>query len=433
MRHKINRQKLFWVFLLVCAFLLLTTCFGNNIKLLQGKGAPGWAKYVATPTPDEIILLPAANATTMQTINWRTSADITDGVVRYRDITDNAKAGFHEVEASFVALVTPRLENDRVNHRFSAGLQNLQSGHTYEYYVGSPAANAWSQRYTFTTAVEFGEPFSFIFIGDIQKGIPKFKTRFKQVEKLYPEVRFVMAAGDFLQRGTDRNMWDELFDDNLFTKTMLVPALGNHELSRYKKDDGEAPLMYFNFFRLPVNEAANFKDLRTYGFAYGDAYFIILDSNGNFEEQVVWLEQQLSLAEADGYKWKIIMFHSPVFNIVATHKGEDAQIQKIWQPIFDRYNVDLVLGGHDHGYMRSPGLKNGQTAALGTNGTIYVVAVAGSKYYKLEPMPEDFVVIEGVSTYQKIDILKNDSGVTFLEYTAYNFAHEVVDEFVIVK
>jgi 3',5'-cyclic AMP phosphodiesterase CpdA len=37
----------------------------------------------------------------------------------------------------------------------------------------------------------------------------------------------------------------------------------------------------------------------------------------------------------------------------ATGNGSDLGIRAAWLPLFDRYQVDLVLCGHDHGYERS--------------------------------------------------------------------------------
>ena len=37
----------------------------------------------------------------------------------------------------------------------------------------------------------------------------------------------------------------------------------------------------------------------------------------------------------------------------STDNGCDAGIRQAWVPLFDQYQVDLVVNGHDHDYERS--------------------------------------------------------------------------------
>jgi hypothetical protein len=50
----------------------------------------------------------------------------------------------------------------------------------------------------------------------------------------------------------------------------------------------------------------------------------------------------------------------------STDNGCDASIRQAWLPLFDRYQVDLVVNGHDHDYERSYPVR-GFTADLGTS------------------------------------------------------------------
>ena len=58
-------------------------------------------------------------------------------------------------------------------------------------------------------------------------------------------------------------------------------------------------------------------------------------------------------------------------------------LQATWQPLFDECGVDLVLTGHDHVYMRSHKVYQGQVVANDhKGGTVYMtLGSAGSKYY----------------------------------------------------
>lgn len=105
-----------------------------------------------------------------------------------------------------------------------------------------------------------------------------------------------------------------------------------------------------------------------------------------------WLEELLSENSND---WTIVVFHHPVF---ASRPGRDnPSVREQWKPLFDEYQVDLVLQGHDHSYHRSVAeshkyeyrFENGDEEGIDhfdpSSGTVYVSSMAGSKQCPLEP------------------------------------------------
>jgi 3',5'-cyclic AMP phosphodiesterase CpdA len=50
--------------------------------------------------------------------------------------------------------------------------------------------------------------------------------------------------------------------------------------------------------------------------------------------------------------WIIVMFHKPIYSSLSSHIQEYIMREK-YQPIFDKYGVDLVLQGHNHIYDRT--------------------------------------------------------------------------------
>ena len=48
--------------------------------------------------------------------------------------------------------------------------------------------------------------------------------------------------------------------------------------------------------------------------------------------------------------WLIVQMHQCAASSSSTGHGSDLGIRKEWLPLFDRYQVDLVLCGHDHDY-----------------------------------------------------------------------------------
>ena len=66
-------------------------------------------------------------------------------------------------------------------------------------------------------------------------------------------------------------------------------------------------------------------------------------------------------------------------------RGRDFEYgRKVWKPLFDKYNVDLVLNGHDHTYARGhiPIISADEDSEK--LGTVYVTSVSGPKQYKVD-------------------------------------------------
>jgi hypothetical protein len=70
--------------------------------------------------------------------------------------------------------------------------------------------------------------------------------------------------------------------------------------------------------------------------------------------QTAWLERTLAAGRRDdSVDWIIVQMHQCACSSSATGNGSDLGIRQQWLPLFDRYEVDLVLNGHDHDYERS--------------------------------------------------------------------------------
>jgi len=102
--------------------------------------------------------------------------------------------------------------------------------------------------------------------------------------------------------------------------------------------------------------------------------------------QTEWLRSTLEDARQDDtIRWIVVTFHHPMFSSGEGRSNE--QLRKEWRPIFDEYNVDLVLQGHDHTYARgqTQNLTQGVNARSPAGGTVYVNSVSGAKMYEIKP------------------------------------------------
>jgi len=374
----------------------------------------------ATETPSQICLTWSEDPRTTQTIQWRTATSVGDGWVQYRQKDGHATPA--ESEAARTVLEDPLVENDPVNHRFTAVLRGLASGTAYAYRSGSKQHGTWSAWAEFSTAPEQELPFSFVYLGDPQCGLDVWGAMLRGVHQQYADAAFYVIAGDLVNNGGHRNQWDEFFEGGrgVFDRRCVVPALGNHD-----DDQNGEPRLYLGLFDLPTNGPDGFPAEHAYHFRYSNALFVVLDSNLPPEDQQGWLEEQLAGSDAT---WKFAVFHHPAYS--AKSSRDNPEIRETWGRLFDQYHVDMALQGHDHAYLRTHPMNAGRIVATPAEGTVYVISVSGTKLYELSQEDYTAVGFDDVATYQVIDIETNPDR---LSYRAYDTAGALRDELVIEK
>jgi Calcineurin-like phosphoesterase len=83
-----------------------------------------------------------------------------------------------------------------------------------------------------------------------------------------------------------------------------------------------------------------------------------LESTDPMPEQVKSLETEL---KASSNNWKIVFFHQPLYSSGDRH-GSDLRLRDVLEPLFLKYNVSVVLTGHDHFYERVKPQKGSRTS-----------------------------------------------------------------------
>jgi alkaline phosphatase D len=112
----------------------------------------------------------------------------------------------------------------------------------------------------------------------------------------------------------------------------------------------------------------------TYNHAYtGDLKIVAADnsaaphfSNRTPNLQWLWLERTLREARQDPSVDMIVVFMHQCAMSTARGNGSDLGIRQAWLPLFDKYEVDLVLSGHEHDYERTYPVRGYDAGALGT-------------------------------------------------------------------
>jgi hypothetical protein len=146
---------------------------------------------------------------------------------------------------------------------------------------------------------------------------------------------FAIMLGDNMY-GSERpqdymSKFERPFKPLLDAKIEFYAALGNHDdpNQRFYKNFGMGGQRFYTYQK---------KDVR----------FFALDSNYMDKDQQRWLEDELSKSNS---KWKIAYFHHPLYSSGAAH-GSEIDLRAIVEPLFIKYNLNVVFAGHEHFYER---------------------------------------------------------------------------------
>jgi hypothetical protein len=97
-----------------------------------------------------------------------------------------------------------------------------------------------------------------------------------------------------------------------------------------------------------------------------DVRFFALESTYPVPEQIRWLEKELAASRSN---WKIVFFHHPLYSSGGRH-GSDIRLREVLEPLFVKYNVSVVLTGHDHFYERVKPQKGIPYFVVGSGGQL---------------------------------------------------------------
>lgn len=410
----------------ILSFIICSLLIANIIPTYADTKTPPDREtpFPVTQIPSQITLTMTENPTASITIQWSTSPEVKEGVIEWHKKTLKNNEQTIKTPANFIPIIDPLLKNNPEICRWFATLTSLEPSTSYEYRVGNPSQNIWSNWFTFKTAPVDTTNFSFIYLGDAQNGLEEWGKLLKTAIEKCPDCSFILMAGDLVNRGNERDDWDALFHyaDNVFAQYPIVPTIGNHEY----KSNPLLPKMYLDYFVLPQNGPANITSEFCYSFKYSSAQFIILNGNHNPEQQKPWLEQQLS---ASSPIWKFLLFHQPIYS--SAPRRDNKHLKNAWLPLIDQYHVDIVFQGHDHSYWRTYPLKNDQKVSP-SEGTYYIISFSGTKAYEQQEKP-DFIetAFEKTPTYQIVTIETGTKN--RLIYRSYDMEGNQRDEFIINK
>jgi len=396
--------------LIACLLIVMLPCYSVPLQQNDQKNIPS-----------EIMLTIGGDPTSEYSVTWRTSGDDTEAVAEIIIAVAHPKFGKDATVVKGSTVTEYGESKDRNSHkvRFSG----LQPGTRYSYRVGN--GKEWSEWFQFTTARKEKEPFSFIYLGDVQTDIKSLGSRAlrEAYTHLGHEASFMLFVGDLVNSSSD-NHWSEFFYAGGWMLGSLpsVPVAGNHEY-RGKVFSPH----WSHLFGMPQNPPATEYQDRFYWFDYQGVRFVGLDSpvmnkdNKDIHTILRWLEEAL---KENPNQWTVVFTHYPIYSCSAGRDNE--AYRDLLRPILEKYGVDMVLQGHDHTYCR--GFNEANITGDVKNPPLYVVTVAGPKMYDLNSDTWGDVTGEDTQLYQHIKV-ENDT----IFYDSYDVTGRLFDSFRLEK
>jgi len=307
---------------------------------------------------------------------------------------------------------------------------------------GHPMAS--SNVYEFYTPPVRHSPTSLALIGDLGQTENSTKTMEHVMRAASRKTRYnpypvtqVLIAGDLSYADSEPDRWTSWFAimEPLLRIMPLHVAAGNHEI---ECDNVTRQLFvpYENYFRVP-NRIADadilpitdeYRKTLWHGecstpsqfqshYDYGNAFYsyehgltkiIVLSSYSNTTKDSVqynWLADELDNYDRSVHPWLIVSFHAPFYTSFLGHVNEVESVlmRDAMEDLFLEYGVNMVVNGHDHAYMRTRPMYQGQVDPKG-NAPIYLTLGAGgnreqhSKGFRNETQ-EEWVVKRDICDY----------------------------------
>ncbi len=190
------------------------------------------------------------------------------------------------------------------------------------------------------------------------------------------DISLILAGGDQATEGR-RVEYEGLTFSRASRSLTFANVMGNHD--RHSFD--------FKYFTNLPNEMfgpmAGYQS-GNYYFAKGDALFLFVDTNNasaTAHRQMI----KAAVKEYPDAKWRIVVMHHDLYGGSLPHRESECNLLRIlFSPLYDEFNIDLVLMGHSHHYSISDVIYNGESVEKIENGktienakgTVYMVSTS---------------------------------------------------------
>jgi len=240
-----------------------------------------------------------------------------------------------------------------------ARLSGLKPDTTY--YLAVQIDGETGREFHFRTAPTSGT-FKLIYAGDSRTRVDVVRQMSRQIARLVESDNSILAllhGGDFVGAPNNMGMWKKWLDAYALTTTdsgrllPLIPIVGNH-------DKGGAKIFFHAFGNVGKETGYFVCHLAP------SVRITCLNSMQKVEgEQQRFLEKALVKMEEDKVLWRFSAQHYPSYPAVKNWQFAKRE----WVPLYEKYNVDLVLESDGHCIKRTIPIRNDKESP---DGVVYL-------------------------------------------------------------
>jgi Calcineurin-like phosphoesterase len=239
----------------------------------------------------------------------------------------------------------------------------------------------------------------------------------------------VLGLGDYSYDEEDADCWLKKVEP---INDKMKIAIGNHDMEKLN--------IYTNHFGLSE---------QYYSFNYYNVHLVALSTEiayKPFSSQYEFIKNDLSSAASDpNIDWIVVYFHKQMYTSPSNH-DDYPTLRSTYHPLFNEYEVDLVLQAHNHNYERTFPIKFNSNSpsnpiATTTNTDTYTdpdgqifatIGTGGVSLYAFTGKADHFV-----KQYEDFGILNiditNEPQSSSLTGKFYANNGKIIDQFIIYK
>ncbi len=348
------------------------------------------------------------------------------------------KAGDSFPETYSEAPATAAAASDSGFYSYKAVLSGLEANTEYVYRLVN--GETVSDVYSFQTAGSGA--FSFLLAGDPQIGAGSgvesdtagWETTLQKAAAAFPNAAFLVSAGDQVNTASNEKQYAGYLEHTGLYNLATATVVGNHDSSS---------AAYTEHFNNPNVSAYGATAAGSdYWYVYNNVLFMNINSNNmSTAEHKAFMQEAIEANR--NVDWKAVVFHHSIFSVAShAYDGDILQRREALVPVFEELDVDVVLMGHDHVYVRSY-MMDGMTpevteqvesSVTNPKGILYVTvnSASGSKFYNIKNEEFAYAAVksqERIPNISNVEVTEDSFKVT--TYRVNDMS--VVDSFEILR
>ncbi len=272
----------------------------------------------------------------------------------------------------FEGLTTEAENSEQVVCRVEVDGLEENSTYYYQWYT----EDGWSEAYKYET--KSFDKHKVMVVGDIQisedwrddddgqsdVGFNWNNVLAEALEK-NPDISYLVSPGDNTSTGQTAAEWQTLLMPEALRSLPMALAIGNHD----KKG------MTYNYYTNMPNEyyGKHFTGLdRDFWFRYGDVLYLFYDSTSGDAPDHMAMTKEAVKKNPDA-KWRIGVVHHGIYGAGDAIGDTETELllTTIFAPIFEVYDLDLVITGHTHSQGRSHFMEDTRIVGKAESGKTY--------------------------------------------------------------